>query len=166
MAIKIKTLEQISKNYTARQYVYKDLSLDIAQTKIESPGFKLAIPGTDIKADFDLGAIKNSLQNLFNTKPGQRFLFPDYGLDLNQFLFQPITELNGTIIGNKIFTTINRYEPRVRVTKVNVIIDPDNNQYLINILVNIPLLNVETVIETRFDIRKQSFIILPTSRNI
>jgi phage baseplate assembly protein W len=166
MAIKIKNLEQIAKNYTTKRYIYKDLSLDITQTKIEAPGFKLAIPGTDIKADFDLGAIKNSLQNLFNTKPGQRFLFPDYGLDLNQFLFQPITELNGNIIGSKIYNTINKYEPRVKAKRVDVTLDPDNNQYWINIIVDIPLLSIQTVVETRFDIKRQSFIILPTSRNI
>lgn len=165
MAIKIKNLEQVSKNYAAKQYLYKDLSLDLTQTKIESPGFKLAIPGTDIKADFDLGAIKNSLQNLFNTKPGQRFLFPEYGLDLNQFLFQPITELNGNIIGNRILTTINSFEPRVNVRKTSVILDPDNSQYIINILIDIPLLSIQTIIETRFDIRRQSFIVLPTTRN-
>jgi phage baseplate assembly protein W len=165
MAIKIKNLEQVSKNYTDQQYLYKDLSLDISQTKIESPGFKLAIPGTDIRASFDLNAIKNSLQNLFNTKPGQRFLFPDYGLDLNQFLFQPITQANGNIIGNKVFTTINKYESRVKVRRVEVLLEPDNNQYTINILIDIPLLNIQTTIETNFDLRKQSFVILPTSRN-
>lgn len=165
MAIKLKKLEQVAKNFTAQQYLYKDLSLDMTQTKIESPGFKLAVPGSDIKADFDLNAIKNSLQNLFNTKPGQRFLFPDYGLDLAQFLFQPITQINGNIIGNKIFTTINKYEPRVNTRQVNVALDPDNNQYIINIIVDIPLLNIQTTIESNFDLRRQSFIILPTTRN-
>lgn len=165
MAIKIKKLDQVSKNYTAQQYLYKDLSLDITQTKIESPGYRLSIPGTDIKASFDLNAIKNSLQNLFNTKPGQRFLFPTYGLDLNQFLFQPITQTNGNIIGSKIFSAVNKFEPRVKPRQVNVILDPDNNQYIINIIIDIPELNVVTTIETNFDLRKQTFIVLPTSRN-
>ena len=86
MAIKIKNLQQIADNYRTQRYVYKDLSLDLTQTKIQSPGFNLPVPGSDIKADFDIGAIANSLTNLFNTLPGQRFLFPEYGLDLYQFL--------------------------------------------------------------------------------
>lgn len=165
MAIKIKKLETIAKQYTTQQYIYKDLNLDIKQTKIESPGFKLAVPGTDIKADFDLAAIKNSLQNLFNTLPGQRFLFPDYGLDLHQFLFQPLTEANGQALGTKVFTTINRYEPRVNVRNVGVVIDPDRNQYLLNILIDIPRLDVQTTIQSSLDLRSQTFIILPTTRN-
>ena len=165
MAIKLKNLERIAKTYTEQTYLYKDLTLDIAQTAIEAPGYRIPVPGTDIKASFDLGAIKNSLQNLFSTKPGQRFLFPEYGLNLDQFLFQPITEANGNVIGNTIFTTINIYEPRVSVRNVQVFLDPDNNQYLINILLDIPSLNIETTIETVFDIKRQSFIVLPTSKN-
>jgi phage baseplate assembly protein W len=165
MAIRLKNLERIAKTYTEQSYLYKDLALDLTQTTQDTPGYPLPVPGTDIKASFDLGAIKNSLQNLFNTKPGQRFLFPEYGLNLDQFLFQPITEANGNVLGNKIFTTINSSEPRVRVSNVQVFLDPDNNQYLINILLDVPSLNVETVIESVLDIKKQSFIVLPTSRN-
>lgn len=165
MAVKIKNLESIANQYTDQQYVYKDLSLDLAQTKIESPGFRLPVPGADIKADFDLGAINNSLTNLFNTLPGQRFLFPEYGLDLYQFLFSPVTEDNGDLIGNKIYQGILKYEPRVIPKRVKVIVDPDNNQYLITIAIEIPIISLTTESQFMFDIKKQSFISLPTSRN-
>jgi len=165
MAIKIKSLENISKDYYEQKYLFKDISLDITQTELFVPGFNLPIPSTDIKASFDVAAIRNSLQNLFNTIPGQRFLFPDYGLDLYQWLFTPITEGNGQALGNKIYSTINKYEPRVRVETVDVILDPDNNQYNINIIVNIPYLDIQTTINSVLDIKKQTFIVIPTSRN-
>jgi phage baseplate assembly protein W len=165
MAIKLTNLEQLANIVQNRDgFLYKDLSLDIDQTKLVSPGFTISIPGVDIKASYDLAAIKNSLQNLFSTKPGERFLFPEYGLDLQEFLFSPITELNGNIIGTKIFTTINNWEPRVIVSRVNVFTDPDNNQYLINIIIDVPTLNITTTLETSLDIKKQSFTILPTSQ--
>ena len=81
MAIKIKSLEKVAAEINPN-FFYKDLSLDISQTKIIQPGFKDSVPGTDIQASFDTKAIINSLTNLFNTLPGQRFLFPEYGLDL------------------------------------------------------------------------------------
>ena len=165
MAVKIKNLDSIAKEYTAQQYVYKDLSLDLVQTKIESPGFKLSVPGSDIKADFDLGAINNSLTNLFNTLPGQRFLFPKYGVDLYQFLFSPVTEDNGDLIGNKIYQSILTYEPRVIPKRVKVIVDPDNNQYIITIMIEIPIISLTTETQFMLDIKKQTFISLPTSRN-
>jgi phage baseplate assembly protein W len=165
MAIKLKSLERIAKTFTQQSYLYKDLALDLSISQVESPGNLLPVPGADIKAAFDLGAIRNSLQNLFNTKPTERFLFPEYGLNLDQFLFSSITEANANVLGNKIFTTINIYEPRVKVKNVQVIIDSDNNQYLINIYIDIPVLKIQTTIETLLDLKRQSFIVLNTSKN-
>lgn len=165
MAIKIKTLEQITDNYKSKQYIYKDLFLDFEQTKITSPGFQQSLQSNDIKVDYDLAAIINSLTNLFNTLPGQRFLFPEYGLDLNQFLFSPITIDNGDLIGNIIYNGIRTFEPRVTPQKVNIAADPDNSQYFVTIIINIPIFNINTGLDFLLDIKKQSFIFLETSRN-
>lgn len=164
MAIKIKSLEKIANTYTEQRFIYKDLSLDLTQTKIQAPGYSIPIPGADIRASFDQAAITNSLQNLFGTTPGQRFLFPEYGLDLKSFLFSPITEANGNVLGNRIFSGISTWENRVNVKKVQVNLDPDNNQYIINIILEIPQLNITTTIDTILDIKKQTFQVLPTSR--
>jgi phage baseplate assembly protein W len=166
MAIKIKELEKIAKTYTENRYLYKDLFLDLSiDTKIEAPGSPLPIPGTDIKADYDLGAIINSLNNLFNTSPGQRFLFPKYGLDLNKFLFEPITKFNAEILGETIYNKINTFEPRVTVKQIKIQTLPDQNQYNIQIIIEIPALKLISESGFIFDVKRQSFIFLPTSRN-
>jgi phage baseplate assembly protein W len=165
MAIKVKELETLSNTYRDNGYLYKDLALDIEQSSYVEPGYSTSVRGTDIKVSYDLAAIKNSLQNLFNTLPGQRFLFPEYGLDFYQFLFSPITELNGQILGDKIKRSIKAYEPRVRPVQVNVTLDPDNSQYFINIVIEILQLNLMTGMDFSLDTRKQTFIYLPTSRN-
>ncbi len=164
MAIKIKSLEKIANTYTEQRFIYKDLSLDLTQTKIQAPGYSIPAPGSDIRASFDQAAITNSLQNLFSTSPGQRFLFPEYGLDLKPFLFSPITEANGNVLGNRIFSGISTWENRVKVVKVQVNLDPDNNQYIINIILEIPQLSIITTINTILDIKKQTFQVLPTSK--
>ena len=161
MAIKIKNLEQIASEYTSKQYVYKDLSLDLTTTKISTPGFKLPTPGGDIKASFDLAAIGNSLVNLFNTLPGQRFLFPEYGLDFRQFLFSPITVGNGELIGRKIYNGVKTYESRVNPLQVKIQADDENNQYNITVILEIPILNISTEMDFILDIKKQSFIQVP-----
>jgi phage baseplate assembly protein W len=164
MAIKLSNLKNIARDFSEQNYLFKDLALDISQTEIREPGFEIAVPGSDIRASFDLAAIKNSLQNLFSTKPGERFLFPEYGLDLTEFLFTPITESNANILGEIIFNTINIWESRVSVENVQVTMDVDNNQYLINIIISVPILNLNTSIEALIDIKKQALIILPTSQ--
>jgi len=163
MAIKIKNLELIADEYASKQYAYKDLSLDLKVTKIENFGINSPTLGSDIKASFDIAAISNSLFNLFNTLPGQRFLFPKYGLDLRQFLFSPITLSNAELIGRKIFNGIKVYEPRITPIQVKVDADEDNNQYFINIIFEIPLLNVSTETGFVLDIKKQSFNMTPNS---
>lgn len=165
MAIKIQSLEQVANTYTESGYLYKDLALDLQQTAIIAPGFNIPTPGTDIKASFDLAAIKNSLLNLFNTIPGQRFLFPEYGLNLYQFLFTPVTEFNGQILGEKIFSVVEEYESRVRPKQVRVKIDPDNNTYDVTAIIEIPLLKLTADLEFLLDVKKQTFLFLPNSRN-
>jgi len=161
MAIQIKDLENLADQYTVDRYVFKDLSLDLSRTKIEAPGLQIPTPGTDVKASFDLEAIINSLQNLFNTAPGQRFLFPEYGLDLKRFLFSPITESNARIIGNAIFNGIRKFETRVSPVRVTVTAVPDENIYEIDIIISFPVFRQESTIQFIFDIRRESFISIP-----
>lgn len=166
MAIQLKNFERATKTYTEQQYVYKDLTLDIGLRQLIAPGFPTNLKSNDIDSSVDLAAIKNSLTNLFNTLPGQRFLFPEYGLDLNQFLFEPITVTNADLIGNAILQKVQVYEPRITVDKVLVEADPDNSTYNITIIITIPILNTQFPLPFAFDTRQQTFISLPTSRNI
>ena len=165
MAIKISNLQQISEQYKRRDYYYKDLHLDFAKSGNYSAALQRKIEGNDIEVDYDEGAIKNSLRNLFNTKPGQRFLFPFYGLDLSQFLFEACTESNGQVIGEKIVTTIEKFEPRVNISQCNIVAMPDDNQYDITLILEIPILNTTTSINTALDMQSKSFIFLETTRN-
>jgi phage baseplate assembly protein W len=165
MAIKLKTLERLAKTYTEQKYLYKDLALDLSKTIINTPGFLTSVPGNDIKTSFDKEAIRNSLQNLFNTLPGQRFLFPEYGLDLYQFLFLPVTQSTGEAIARKILQGVERFEPRVIVQRVNVQPLPDQNTYFITLILQLPAFKQLTTLQGELNIKSQSFIFLPTSRN-
>ena len=166
MAIKLQQFEQIAKRYTEQTYLYKDLALDFQRDFYNAPVFPESVISNDIKSSFDISAIKNSLTNLFNTRPGQRFLFPEYGLDLYQFIFQPITKITGEQIGNLILSKIQQYERRVRPVRINVQGDVDQNTYNIEIIIEVPAFNTEASIVYDLDIRKQAFVSLPTSRNI
>jgi len=166
MAIRLKTFEKAASTYTEQQYVYKDLALDIGVQKFTAPAFPQPINSNDVQPSFDLAAIKNSLTNMFNTLPGQRFLFPEYGLDFYQFLFEPITLANADLIGNAIYSKIQIYEPRVNVVRVLVEADPDRSSYNITIIITIPIFNQTAELPFTFDVKSQSFISIPTSRNI
>lgn len=157
MAIKLNTLEKLSNGYKTQNFVYSDIHLDIATSSDYSAEALQVIKKNDIKADYDLNAIKNSLNNLFNTRPGQRFLFPNYGLNLSQFIFEPVTEYNGRLIGEKIVRSVQLFETRVTLKQCNVSLMPDENQYDINLILEFPVFNTRASINTVLDIRSQVF---------
>lgn len=121
-----------------RPFLFSDLHLDLEQQRIQHPGLTSPTIGKDIKLDYDLAAILNSLNNLFNTIPGQRFLLPEYGLNLVQYLFGPVSKKYGDIIGNNILDSIKRWEPRVNVTKVLINALPEQNEYDIALALYVP----------------------------
>ena len=165
MAIKISNLSKISKELELKPFYFSDLHLDIESNGGYSRVLEKHIEGNDITMDYDESAIKNSLKNLFNTKPGQRFLFPEYGLDLNMYLFERVSADLGQLIGERITNAVKKFEPRVKVLQCVVIPVPDEYLYDITLMIGIPAFNSIASINSNLDIRSKSFIFVETSRN-
>lgn len=82
-------------------------------------------------------AVKRSVRNLLLTAPGERFFQPSLGAGLSQYLFENISEDTADFIREKIIETINFFEPRANVIRVDVIVKPDDNSYAANIVFSI-----------------------------
>jgi phage baseplate assembly protein W len=135
VAIKINNLEEISNKLARNTYLYKDIHLDIEKEyTIVYPKYVVHYK-SDIIMDTDIEAINNSIKNLLTTIPGQRFLFPKYGLNLATYLFEPITPERARILGDEIVTCINTFEPRIRINLCQVEFDADNYTYDIKLSV-------------------------------
>ena len=115
---------------TTNKYLYSDLHLD----------FNNPI-NNDVAADYDLDAIKTSIVTLFNTVPGQNLLNPTYGMNLYQYLFEPVNPTIARYIGDTIVKNIRNYEPRVQVQNVGVEVDQDEQMYTITLSILVPTLN-------------------------
>lgn len=165
VAIKIPNLQQIQDAVVDNIYYYKDLHFDFERSSVFNYTTNGKIQTNDIRVDYDEIAIRNSIKNIFNTKPGERFLFPLFGLDLYQFLFSPITTDNGRIIGEKIIRAIEEFETRVYVNNCAVESDPENNLYDITLIIEIPDLKKTIPIYTNLDLATQSFIFIENARN-
>ncbi len=140
-SITFNSLKPVSKN--VQKYTYADIALDIQQqpTGINDAYTGLLTTSKDMKVALDLNAIRNSLTNLFNTSQGERFLLPDYGSDLRRYIFEPISDMNGTLIGRSIHSAIVRWEPRIKVQNIDVRGYIDQQEYDIQIAIRVPLLN-------------------------
>lgn len=64
--------------------------------------------------------IKQSLQILLGTRPGERVMLPNYGCNLDIMLFEPITTTLITVTKDIIKTAILYHEPRIEVQYLNI----------------------------------------------
>lgn len=64
--------------------------------------------------------IKNSLQILLTTQLGERVMFPDYGCNLDELLFEGLNRTLITYVVELIKTAILYYEPRIDVIKIDI----------------------------------------------
>jgi phage baseplate assembly protein W len=68
--------------------------------------------------------IRESLDILFTTLPGERLAHPLYGCDLLQFMFRPINNGLLSSMKNVIQTAITLYETRVEVLRIEITPNP------------------------------------------
>ena len=62
---------------------------------------------------------------------------------MRRYLFDPVDKFTEDIIKDDIETNLPIMEPRVTVENVQVLGDPDNNEYQISFQINVPSLNIK-----------------------
>jgi phage baseplate assembly protein W len=140
MSIKIQSLSNV---VNVKDLKYQDLKLDLEFSYTQNAEFAKTDEINDLKVDYDLNAIKNSIRNLFLTNRGEKLLNPYFGIGLGNFVFEQVDETTGRLIGDSILQNIEIFEPRVKVKQINVIANEEDNSYSIELNLIIPQLKVE-----------------------
>ena len=86
-------------------------------------------------------AISNSIKNLVLTNHYERPFNPVIGSNIRRLLFDIVNDLSAAQIEREITETIENFEPRARVSKVDVFAAPDQNGYSVTLeffIVNLP----------------------------
>lgn len=81
--------------------------------------------------------IIGQIKQLIFTSPGERVMLPNFGLDLNSFLFEPITPETESIIKERVINQINRYIPNISVLNVRVFANDNNDPFALSELASI-----------------------------
>ena len=68
----------------------------------------------------DEADIQSSLEILLSTRPGERVMRPDYGCNLDELVFEPLTTTFKTYIKDLVTTAILYHEPRIEVNKIEL----------------------------------------------
>jgi phage baseplate assembly protein W len=109
-------VERVSKSF-------KDISMSFSLNPLNS----------DIVAITDVTAINRSIRNLVLTSPGERPFSPDLGSEVSRSIFENMDPLYADLIKDQITETIQRFEPRVNLRRVDVTPNYDNNEYSVRI---------------------------------
>lgn len=64
--------------------------------------------------------IRESMMIILRTRPGERLMMPEFGCNLERYLFEPNTLATLTLIQEEVRRAITRWERRVRVDDVLV----------------------------------------------
>lgn len=135
-SIKVQSLRKPVDTYQG--FTYSDIKMDLAFDYTRNNELLKNKEIKDSVNSLDYDAIRNSIYNLFTTVPGQKILNPVFGLNLAQYLFEPVSQNNGYLIGQEIVEGINRFEPRINVDNVNVVVNQDQQEYSITLTISVP----------------------------
>ena len=123
---------------------FKDLSMS----------FKANPLNADLITLKNEAAIARSLRNIVFTSPGEKFFNPDFGSNISKVLFENIDEISAIQIKEEIELSIKNFEPRVRLTEVEINPNYDNNQFDVTINYKITGIDVPP--------QQLEFVLLPT----
>jgi len=87
----------------------------------------------DINTHSNEYAIINSIKNLVLTNHYERPFQPTIGSNIRQLLFDNLDAVTAASIQREIEETINNFEPRAGISKVNVMSAPDENGYKVEL---------------------------------
>src|SRR4051794_38376712 len=81
----------------------------------------------DFVAGLDL--VRQSIETILDTEPGERVMRPAFGCGLRRYLMAPNTLTTRTSMSEDITAALRTWEPRIELTNVSV--SPDENPTLV-----------------------------------
>ena len=102
---------------------------EVSKFKDLSITFKNHPVTNDLVTVKDNSAVPQSIKGLLLTRRGERPFQPDLGSGLQNLLFEPMDYGSAALIKKEITETLNRYEPRVSITRLYCFPDYGNNGY-------------------------------------
>ena len=88
----------------------------------------------DVLTKKNIDAVKTSVQNLILTKNYERPFHPEIGSQVNNLIFENMMPSTIAALEKSITDTIDKFEPRAKILKINIIDDSERNAIDIEVL--------------------------------
>ena len=118
------------------QKIYSDIDLRFNA----QPGNK------DVAISYNEQAVIRSIKNLLLTGPYERLFQPELSSQVDNILFEPITSLTGNLLKQEILRILTNWEPRVKISSLDVVAIPEQNGYTVSMIFYINNLTEPTAI--------------------
>jgi phage baseplate assembly protein W len=76
-----------------------------------------------------MALIRQSIETILDTEPGERIMLPSFGCGLRRYLMEPNSLTTRSAIAADITAALQSWEPRIRLT--NVAVTPDEDPSLV-----------------------------------
>ena len=63
--------------------------------------------------------IQQCITVILGTRPGERQMLPQFGCRIHELMFSPNTRATSDLVAHHVETALDRWEPRIEVTKVD-----------------------------------------------
>lgn len=102
----------------------------------------------DIRPLVNEKSVKSGLINLLRSRPGSKPFDPDYGIDIEKYLFEMADPITESMLNDQIGKAIKQFEPRVQLSAIESTIEENGIDVKIEYYVsNVPnLQTLETTI--------------------
>lgn len=107
--------------------IFTDLNLNFSKHPVTA----------DVTKKVNEEAIKASVRNLILTRNYERPFHPEIGCQVHGLLFENYNNITREVMRKTIFEVIEKFEPRVTVTEVNIREFPDENDLGVDIFFKI-----------------------------
>jgi phage baseplate assembly protein W len=147
MAIKLNVVRPTTEVEKALEsgYLYKDIEFDLTTSYTTNVELFKTNEKEDLAPIYDVKAVITAVKNILTTSPGEKILNPTFGVDLRDYLFEPVSETGGFFLGRDLFDGLSLQEPRIKINTIRIKVDEDEQQYDINLDISIPTLNVNNL---------------------
>ncbi|MCK5537221.1 MAG: GPW/gp25 family protein [Bacteroidales bacterium] len=84
---------------------------------------------------YDLESIYQSIHNIINTNKGERLFLLDFGVDLEQYLFEPMTFKTVNLVYYEVWNALTKWEPRIKLLNAESGYVPNYDNHTIDLTI-------------------------------
>jgi hypothetical protein len=104
---------------------------------VETEDIKISNESSYVSKEAGVALIKNNVKQLLSTTTGERLMLPDFGVELEKYLFEPADETTFSMIKEEVSAALDTYFDTVKIIALRVMSPIGQNSILIELTLQV-----------------------------